>query len=204
MIVIAKEPVAGRVKTRLVPPLTFEQAARVAAAALADTLAVAATVPARTHLLALSGAAGDWLPSGWTVTPQRGRGLDERLGAAFADARGSSLLIGMDTPQVRLQQLTQFDPNEFDACLGLAPDGGYWAIGFADPTGAATLIKDVPMSTERTGRAQLDRLRAAGLRVQLLDEVTDIDTIDVARDVATRHPHTRFADVLRELDRRAA
>ena len=204
MIVIAKEPVAGRVKTRLVPPLTFEQAASVAVAALTDTLEVASTVPATTHLLALSGSVGPWLPAGWTVTAQRGRGLDVRLGGAFNDARGPSLLIGMDTPQVRPDQLTAFDPSSYDACLGLAPDGGYWAIGFADHTRAADLIKDVPMSTEWTGRTQLRRLRDAGLRVQLLDEVTDIDTIDVAREVAAAHPHTRFGQELRQLDRRIA
>jgi hypothetical protein len=57
VIVIAKQPVPGRVKTRLTPPFSARQAARLAAAALADTLAAAAQVPAVRHVLALEGTA---------------------------------------------------------------------------------------------------------------------------------------------------
>ena len=86
VIVIAKQPVSGRVKTRLTPPFSARQAARLAAAALADTLAAAALVPAVRHVLALEGTAGDWLPPGFDVIAQHGRGLDERLAAAFGQA----------------------------------------------------------------------------------------------------------------------
>src|SRR5260370_11796285 len=79
VIVIAKQPLPGRVKTRLTPPFSPRQAARLAAAALADTLAAAAQVPAVRHVLALEGTAGDWLPPGFDVIAQQGRGLDERL-----------------------------------------------------------------------------------------------------------------------------
>ena len=52
------------------------------------------------------------------------------------------------------------------------------------------------MSTERTGAEQLERMRAAGLRVQLLEELTDVDTIDAAWTVATAAPSTEFARTL--------
>ena len=85
VLVLAKEPLPGKVKTRLVPPLSFEGAAEVAAAALADTLRVVAPVALR-RVIVLDGAAGPWLPHGWRVAPQRVGGLDQRLADAFADA----------------------------------------------------------------------------------------------------------------------
>jgi uncharacterized protein len=194
VIVIAKEPVPGRVKTRLVPPLTHEQAADLATAAIADTLREAAKVPAARHLLVLDGRPPAWLPSGWPVVAQVPGGLDARLVAAFeAGGRGPSILVGMDTPQLRADQVTAFDPARFDAGLGLARDGGYWAIGYRDPGFARSTIIGVPMSRDDTGALQLARLRAAGLRVQLLDELTDVDTYPDALSVAAQVPGSAFA-----------
>ena len=201
LIVIAKEPVPGRVKTRLVPPLTDSEAAHLARAALSDTLRVASAADARQRVLALDGRPGPWLPRGWRVVAQPTGALDVRLVAAFgAASSGPALLIGMDTPQVRSAQLAAFDPVAYDACLGLAEDGGYWAIGLRNPALAAEVISDVPMSTSHTGAEQLRRLHAAGLRVQLLDTLADVDTIDVAFGVAAAAPSTEFAAALRGLD----
>lgn len=201
LIVIAKEPVPGRVKTRLVPPLTNSEAAHLARAALSDTLRVASAVDASQHVLALAGRPGPWLPRGWRVIAQPAGTLDVRLVAAFGAASGGpALLIGMDTPQVRSAQLAAFDPDGHDACLGLAEDGGYWAIGLRNPALAVEVISGVPMSTNHTGAEQLRRLHAAGLRVQLLDTLADVDTIDVAYGVAAAAPSTEFAAALRGLD----
>ncbi len=100
LIVIAKEPVAGRSKTRLCPPLEPEQAAALAAAALADTLAAVAQTPARARILALDGNPGEWLPDGFEIVSQGGGGLDARLATAFETSAGPALLVGMDTPQL--------------------------------------------------------------------------------------------------------
>jgi glycosyltransferase A (GT-A) superfamily protein (DUF2064 family) len=193
LLVIAKEPVPGQVKTRLVPPLSHAQAAEVARAALTDTLRAAAAVPARRRVLALDGRAGRWLPAGWRCVPQGPGGLDVRLARAFGHARGPAILVGMDTPQLRADDLAPFDPSRHDACLGAARDGGYWALGFADPRHAAAVIPGVAMSTERTGVEQLRRLQDHGLRVQLLGELEDVDTFPVAVQVAREHPHGSFA-----------
>ena len=188
VLVLAKEPLPGKVKTRLVPPLSFEGAAEVAAAALADTLRVVAPAAAR-RVIVLDGAAGPWLPHGWRVAAQRVGGLDQRLADAFGNAgRGATVLVGMDTPQLRPEQLAAFDPYRYDACLGLAVDGGYWAIGLADPAVARAVIPGVPMSTVDTGVEQLRRLRGHGLRVQLLDSLEDIDTFAAAQRVAAVMP----------------
>jgi glycosyltransferase A (GT-A) superfamily protein (DUF2064 family) len=200
LLVLAKQPMPGRVKTRLVPPLTHRQAADLARAALEDTLRVASSVPARRWLLALDGTPDRGLPTGWCCVAQHSGGLDRRLAGAFEHARGPAILIGMDTPHLQCRQLAEFDPARYDACLGPAVDGGYWAIGFADPRVAAVVVPGVPMSTARTGREQLRRLRACGLRVQLLDTLDDIDTFDTAQQVAADYPHGAFARAVRELE----
>jgi hypothetical protein len=102
----------------------------------------------------------------------------------------------MDTPQLRPAELDAFDPHRYDACLGPATDGGYWAIGFADPRVASAAITGVPMSTDTTGAYQLRRLERLGLRTQLLAELTDVDTIESARSVAAAAPDTQFAAAL--------
>jgi glycosyltransferase A (GT-A) superfamily protein (DUF2064 family) len=196
LIVLAKQPWAGRVKTRLVPPLSYEQAADLAAAALQDTLAAVEQATAANRVLAFDGDVRGWLPAGWRHHWQRHGDLDARIVAAFAAARGPAVLVGMDTPQLRPAQLDAFDPSRFDACLGLARDGGYWAIGFADPALACPAVRGVPMSTDRTAEVQLGRLAALGLRVQLLEPMTDVDTIDTAYEVAAVAPETRFAAAL--------
>lgn len=201
LIVIAKEPVPGRVKTRLVPPLTHREAADVAEAALTDTLTVLTAVPAARHLLVLDGRPGPWLPAGWDVAVQATGGLDARLVAAFeaADPSHPALLVGMDTPQLVAADVLAFEPSRFDACLGPASDGGYWSIGLRSPARAAEVIAGVPMSRSDTGNRQLARLRTAGMQVQMLTELTDVDTIEVAHQVAALAPSTRFAAALSQV-----
>jgi rSAM/selenodomain-associated transferase 1 len=198
LIVLAKAPRAGRSKTRLCPPCTPDEAAALARAALADTLAAVLATPAARRVLVLDGPVGDWLPVGFEVVPQRGDGLDERLANAFADVGGPALLVGMDTPQLMPGNLStgleRLMTPATDAVLGPAPDGGYWAVGLRSADPRAFL--GVPMSTAHTGRAQLARLRSLGLRVAQLPALRDVDRIADARAVAALAPTGRFAQAL--------
>jgi uncharacterized protein len=199
-IVIAKEPRPGRVKTRLCPPCSPEQAADLARAALADTLTTVAELELGRRVLCLDGAPGTWLAPGFEIAPQRGTGLARRLANAFrlVDA-GPTLLVGMDTPQIDAPLLeTSFSAlvdERVDAVLGPAEDGGYWAIGFRRPVPGA--FDGIPMSSARTCEAQLARLDDLGLRTRLLPTLRDVDEIDDAIAVAARAPRTRFAAALR-------
>ena len=221
LLVMAKSPVAGRVKTRLCPPFSLVQAAELAAAAIADTLAAAvAAVPmAARHgfilepILVLDGRPQGWLPQllqdtigrpvRLRVFPQRGDGLDDRLAAAFDDAAGElpAVLIGMDTPQVTagilVDAITELMRPGCEAVLGHADDGGWWLLGLrrADPA----LLQGVPMSTSTTGIAQQARLQASGLRVSLLRRLRDVDTVEDAERVAAQAPDSRFACRLEQL-----
>ncbi|HLM51248.1 MAG TPA: hypothetical protein VK279_11935, partial [Solirubrobacteraceae bacterium] len=70
LVVLAKAPVRGNVKTRLSPPCTPEQAADLAAAALADTLDAVLATPAARRVIVLDGHPGPWLPPGLDVLRQ--------------------------------------------------------------------------------------------------------------------------------------
>lgn len=195
LLVIAKAPEPGRVKTRLCPPCSPAQAAALAEAALADTLDALLAVPAARHVLVLDGRRPSWLPAGLEVLPQRGHGLAERLAAAFADA-GPALLVGMDTPQLTPALLADglSRLSRSDAVLGPAPDGGYWAVGLHEPL--RQVFAGVPMSSPGTLAAQRRRLRALGMSVSELIPLRDVDTIADARAVAEAAPDTRFAQAL--------
>lgn len=192
LVVIAKECLPGRVKTRLHPPFSLEQAAELAAASLDDTLQAVAALPATRRILAFDGDVPPASAREYEVIPQISGALDERLSALFDACEGPTVLIGMDTPQVtpRLLDPVFGDWADTDAWIGFANDGGFWALAMKEPRGA--LIRGVPMSRSDTGRLQLARLRDAGLRVRLLSTLTDVDTVDDARSVAALVPHGRF------------
>lgn len=206
LIVVAKSPVAGRVKTRLCPPYSLSEAALLAEAALVDTLAAVAATPAAARTIALDGAVGAWLPAGFSVLPQRGLGLDERLAGAFEDAARTypapMLLVGMDTPQVTPALLAragaELMQDGTDAVLGMSTDGGWWTLGLRRAD--RRLLAGVPMSTSHTGADQLRRLRDHGLSVTLLPELTDVDDAASAELVAGLVPGSRFAGTLRTLE----
>jgi uncharacterized protein len=209
LVVLAKAPEPGRVKTRLCPPATPEQAAELAAAALLDTLDAVAAVPGAASVVVLTGrmlraARATELAAALQrthVLPQRGDGLGRRIWAAHADTAvllpgRPTLQLGMDTPQVGAALLTRclerLDDPGTDAVLGPATDGGWWALGLRDPR-AAALVVDVPTSRDDTGARTVAALRDGGLRVGLLPELTDVDTAADAVAVAAAAPAGRFA-----------
>ena len=200
LLVLAKAPAPGRSKTRLCPPCTPTEAAHLAEAALRDTLEAVVATPAYRHLLVLDGDPGDFVPDGFEVVSQRGDGLDERLAAAFADAGGPAVLVGMDTPQLTpallVDAVRSLEAGSTDALLGPAVDGGYWAVGLREPD--PTVFLGVPMSTPGTLAAQWERLVALGREVGRLPMLRDVDVIDDAWAVAEEAPGSRFAAALVE------
>lgn len=197
LLVITKAPVPGRSKTRLTPPCTPEQAAAVASAAVGDTLDVVRATPVTRRVVALDGAPGDLDLTGVVVVPQVEGDLGTRLAAAFADAMAGdgdlpTLLVGMDTPQISPELLTDSLARLVTAgpghvVLGTAPDGGWWALGVHSPD-AAAVLPDVPMSREDTAVNTRAALEAAGLTVLDLPQLTDVDHWPEAVEVAASCP----------------
>jgi uncharacterized protein len=191
VLVLAKAPVPGRVKTRLSPPWTPEQAAGLAAAALADTIEVVTASAATSRVLVVDGSYP--VPPGWTTRPQSGGPLGERLADAFAGA--PAVLVGMDTPQLTAAHLDEAlrSLTHADAVFGPAADGGWWLLGLRRPA-YAEVLRDIPTSTAETGARTLAALRGLGLTVGTLPVLRDVDTAADAYAVAADcPPRSRFA-----------
>ena len=192
LTIIAKTPDPGRVKTRLSPPCSLDEAAAVAAAALADTIDAVdevvaslsdAHAPSVRRVVLLDGSPDGWVPPGYAVVAQRGDGLAARLANGFDDL-GPGVVVGMDTPTAAgwLADAVRTVAAGSDA-LGLAADGGYWAIGLAQPH--RRIFEGIPMSRSDTGLAQLRRLHSLGRPVRLLPMTRDLD------DAADLRAHAR-------------
>jgi glycosyltransferase A (GT-A) superfamily protein (DUF2064 family) len=206
VLVMAKAPVAGQVKTRLGASVGDEVAAELAAACILDTLDACEQVFDDRHVALAGDLAGAVRHAElqerlgrWTVHPQRGDGFAERLAHAHLDvarAAGAPVVqIGMDTPHVTAAELADVADRTGvgnDAVLGRAEDGGWWVLAVTDPRFAAGLAR-VEMSTDRTHDDTLTALEAAGARVAGATVLRDVDTLQDADLAAAAAPGTRFA-----------
>ena len=213
ILVVAKAPVEGEVKTRLGADIGMRAAAEVAAASLLDTLeaCAAAVGPASCHL-SLAGDLTravrrdelDQALTGWTLRPQVGVDFGARLSRAHLDLSATSgvvVQIGMDTPQVSADLLLAAAKacEQDGAVLGPAPVGGWWVLAVRDPqdTRAALAVAEVAMSTATTYDDTRRALVRAGLQVATTGELRDVDTVAdadaVAALVGERTPPGHFA-----------
>ena len=200
IIVMAKAPRAGEAKTRLAPPLTRAEAARLAACLFADTVAGALVVGAA---VAVAYAPADGRPlleealgatlrgetlGGVLWLEQRGEDLGERLagvaGRAFAEGFGPLLIVGADSPTLPPSCLAaafvMFARGRADVALGPTEDGGYYAVGMREPV--AGLFDSVEWSTPRAYEQTARNAERRGLRVLELPPWYDVDTPeDLAR-----------------------
>jgi len=213
LLVVAKAPVPGLVKTRLCPPMTPVQAADIAAAALLDTLDAALRTPGAHPVIALAGelsAATRRMQLSealrhFPVFAQRGSDFADRLANAHAEVArfrpGLPVVqIGMDTPQVTPELLASTAARlaRADAVLGPAEDGGWWALGLNDPQ-AADVLRTVPMSRSDTGQLTREALEHKGYNVANGALMSDVDTIVDAYRVASDAWEGRFAAAMRGL-----
>jgi glycosyltransferase A (GT-A) superfamily protein (DUF2064 family) len=199
--ILAKQPRVGRSKTRLCPPFTPEEAARLACAMVLDTFDAVLECQSARKVLFLEGRAGTWIPDGLEVIPQHEGDHAARIGAAFDALDQPAILIGMDTPQITASMLDEAcgrlsDPG-VDAILGPAADGGWWLAGLRVPRAAA--FQGVPMSLRDTIEHQRQRFASLGLRWSELAELGDVDDWPSAVKVAEAAPWTRFARLFDEL-----
>ena len=216
VLVVAKAPVVGRVKTRLGKAIGMQRAAALAAAALLDTLAACATAfgPDRCHLaldgdLADGERADDLLEAtdGWHVHRQHGDGFAERLLHAHRDvataAHAPVVQVGMDTPQLDARVLVEAGErltHPDAAVLGPAYDGGWWLLGVGGPH-LLDHLTGVPMSTASTGELTQEALARAGAEVSRVLLMRDVDELADADHVARAATSSRFARAYAELVR---
>lgn len=187
LVVFARVPEVGRVKTRLAATIG-ESAATAAYVALAERV-VAAVRQGESYSLAVAytpadgeGAMREWLGGSIALRPQCPGELGARMAAAIEGAIGAGarrvVIIGTDCPDITAAVVEEAFERlaTVDVVLGPATDGGYYLIGMSRLH--AALFDGVPWSSPRTLEATLERARASGLSVALLEERRDIDTAD--------------------------
>ena len=190
VLVMAKEPIPGAVKTRLCPPCTPDQAVLVAHAALFDTFRALQQSDITETFVALHGNAGDWIPPEFHVFPQRGSTFAQRLHNAWThvseQVNGECVAqIGMDTPQITPDYFVKTEElltNDERAVLGTTVDGGWYLLGLRNYH--EDMFDAVPMSTADTGNFQRKVLERAGYTVRDLPQLIDVDYWSDARDVS--------------------
>lgn len=205
----AKAPLAGRVKTRLVPPLTHEDAARVARASLEDTARFIVPEVAAPWTLFLDGEAdaatrGLAEETGLSILPQEGPELGARLKAAFRALRERGarrvLAIGSDSPTldpVRIQEGIE-SLGVCDMALGPSEDGGYYLIGTSGSH--ESIFDEIPWGSASAAAVTLERARASGLEVRLLAPWYDLDDPEsLRRAYEIARPESALREVLEGL-----
>ena len=190
LLVFLKYPRPGQAKTRLVPVLGED-----AAASLYRTLAeeeVRWTTPEGGEYERLfcftpaadEGAIAAWFP-GERRWPQPPGDLGQRMAAAFAHGFGQGArrvaIIGTDVPWVSRATvaLALLALEGHDLAIGPARDGGYYLLALREARPA--LFEGIAWSTAQVLSATLGRAESLGLRVHLLEPLTDLDTIDDLR-----------------------
>jgi uncharacterized protein len=187
--IMAKASAAGTVKTRLVPPLTYEEAAELNTCCLSDVAAnimVAATQApiqgfAAYHPLGSERFFDNLLPDGFKLLPPKeatiGRSLFNAAQDLLAAGYGSACLVNADSPTLPTEILVETvrrlrEPGD-RIVLGPAADGGYYLIGLKQFH--RRLFEEIDWSTERVYRQTIARAGEIGLAVASLPEWYNID-----------------------------
>ncbi|MEY2562680.1 MAG: uncharacterized protein QOH88_873 [Verrucomicrobiota bacterium] len=189
LAVMTKAPRAGKVKTRLTPPLTPEEAAALNICFLRDTCAAisSATGEGRARGIAVYTPVGEEaayagiLPEDFELVPQRGDAFGERLSFATEDLLSlgfdSVCLIDSDSPTVPQEAFGEaarvLSENENSVVLGPSDDGGYYLIGLNKLY--RQLFENIDWSTERVLPQTIARAKEIGLEVHLLSTWYDVD-----------------------------
>ncbi len=186
LAVVAKVPVPGAVKTRLCPPLSPVEAARLARCFLEDRIAQVRLVPGADPILAFAPATrarelAGLVPPGVRLLPQRGADLGARLqrllAGLLAEGYSGAVAVDADSPTLPLAFLRAacrvLRRGRVDVVLGPCLDGGYYLIGLRAP--APALFATMPWSTPAVLEETVARARRLGLRLALLPPWFDVD-----------------------------
>ncbi len=187
LLIFAKVPQPGRVKTRLLGTVSPQKAAEIHRASLEDTIELAARVPGCRKELFVAGsprevarlAASLRLPPDWQVSVQRGRDLGARLHQAFASLFSAGcrkvVVIGTDTPWMGATRITQalrcLDTAQ--VVLGPTSDGGYYLVGARCLV--PVMFRGIPWSTPQVLQRTQGALQKARVRFRLLPRDFDLD-----------------------------
>jgi rSAM/selenodomain-associated transferase 1 len=189
VVVVAKAPVPGKVKTRLTPEISAVQAADLYQCFILDRIKGIGSLTGVDRAVAYTpeDAAGAFraLPlDRFELFPQRGADLGERLNNIFLDKLSNGYkavtIVDSDSPDLPnsliRESLQLLLSRKAEVVFGPCHDGGYYLVGMRQPH--PELFRDIPWSTGRVLSASLEKSRALGLNVKLLSYWNDLDTFD--------------------------
>ena len=183
LFVFVKAPRPGTVKTRLAEAVGGEAACAAYRDLVITLLNQLQSLRAVELCFSPDDASAEiqgWLKADWNSRPQGGGDLGHRLQSAFERAFATgvkrAVIIGSDCPAITAEDICEAwrSLRTHDVVLGPATDGGYWLIGLRRPQ--PQLFRDIPWSTERVLIETTKRIQQAGLSVQVLRELQDVDT----------------------------
>jgi rSAM/selenodomain-associated transferase 1 len=187
LLIFAKRPLPGKVKTRLVPPFSPEQAADLYRCMLGDVLAMVTTFSDLALYFFYEDTEGAreyfaGIAPGISSLPQWGKDLGERMAEAFrvvfAKGHGAAVVIGTDAPDLPPDYIKEaFDRLESGkekAVFGPCDDGGYYLLGITRLNFA--LFRDIPWSSGTVLEESLKKAAEAGIEVSILPKWHDVDT----------------------------
>lgn len=191
--VFAKEPLPGTVKTRLSPPLTFEEAASLYRASLEETVAQMAGAGLAVTLF-YSGSEKYFCEAfpGMDREPQRGVNLGERMENALtlllSKGMSSAALIGTDSPDLPPSLVKEaFEALRNEEFVTIpALDGGYVLVG--ERRHVPELFKDMPWSTDRVLEETRRRANLCGVKYRELRAWEDVDDLSSLQRLVERSP----------------
>ncbi len=204
LIMMAKYPEPGQVKTRLAAEIGAGHAAELSKRFILDLLQ---TLSSRDWEIQM--ALYPWerkaemstvVGEKYVLVPQRGRDLGERMEHVFiqlfAEAFQEIIMIGADAPDLPAEFVVEAFSAlaDHDAVLGPACDGGYYLIGFRRGIFSPQVLDGLPWSTPEIFVQQLKRLREQNLQVYILPPWQDIDTLADLKKMAGLAVMTSFAD----------
>jgi len=180
---MVKVPQPGSVKTRLIPPLDENQAARLSWALLADSASRLAKLKKVSVTVFVDGATSEELdrvlPEDWPRESQKGADLGERMLHALEEllegGGAMAVLLGGDSPDVPLKFVKRAYKKlkHKDVVIGPSADGGYYLIGMKEPR--PELFEGIEWGSRRVFRETLARVESTGLSLSLLPLWYDVD-----------------------------
>ncbi len=203
LTVFAKQPVPGKVKTRLCPPLNHVEAAQFYEHSLREVISRAKTLSECDLLICYAGERR-WFAEnfpGTALLQQRGGDLGVRMETAlrdlFAAGYQRAVLIGSDLPDLPLKEVRlAFELlDEVDVVYGPARDGGYYLVG--ESTHCPDLFRDIPWSTGVVLEESLKKAATVGLFTARLPVYEDLDDVAALQNFLKRNPHSSTAEFLR-------
>jgi hypothetical protein len=206
VVVVAKEPVPGKVKTRLTPEISAAEAADLYRCFILDRIKGVGSLTGVDRAVAYTpedavGAFSTLPLDGFELFPQRGSDLGERLNNIFQDRLSSGyeavVIVDSDSPDLpnRLigESLHLLLSKQAEVVFGPCHDGGYYLVGMREPH--PELFRDIPWSTGSVLSTSLEKSRASGLDVKLLSYWNDLDTFEDLLEFYDRYKnHPVFVD----------